>query len=330
MVLNAQEFCMVGLLEDIKQRTQLVGHNRLELLLFQLGTDQRFAINVFKVREVIVCPRLSWVPNAHPSIRGIANIRGNTMFIIDLGMALGREPLEDPEQGFVIVSEFNKSVQGFVVSAVDRIINMNWEEILPPPEGRDGDNYLTAVTQFDADMIEVVDVEKVLAEVMGTSWSVSASIKDSDTREANDLRHVLVVDDSSVARNQIKRTLEQVGVECTTVNNGREALEILQGWASESAVAKRIAMVISDIEMPEMDGYTLTAEIRSDPRLEYLYVLLHSSLSGVFNNAMVGKVGADEFIPKFSADELAEAVLAHVHRRKNALGVSTASPSSPP
>ena len=280
---------MVGLLEDVKQRTQLVGHNRLELLLFELGTNQRFGINVFKVREVIVCPHLSWVPNAHPAIRGIANIRGNTISIIDLGMALGREPLEDPEQGFVIVSELNRSVQGFVVSAVDRIINLNWEDILPPPRGMEGDSYLTAVTQLDNDMIEVVDVEKVLAEVMGSSWSVSDRIKESDTKEENDLRHVLVVDDSSVARNQIKRTLEQIGVECTTVNNGRKALDVLQAWASESAVAKRIAMVISDIEMPEMDGYTLTAEIRSDPRLENLYVMLHSSVSGVFNNAMVKK-----------------------------------------
>ncbi len=305
---------MVGLLDDVKQHTQLVGHNRLELLLFKLGTEQRFAINVFKVREVITCPQLSWVPSAHPTVRGITNIRGNTITIIDLGMALGRSPMDKPEQGYVIVTEFNRSIQGFLVSAVDRIINMNWEEILPPPKGLEGDNYLTAVTQLEHEMIEVVDVEKVLEEVMGGPRLVSASIREHDTQNANDIRHVLVVDDSTVARNQVKRTLEQVGVECTTTNSGRKALEILTAWAKEGPISKRIAMVISDIEMPEMDGYTLTAEIRADPRLEQIYVLLHSSLSGVFNNAMVNRVGADKFIPKFSTDELAKTVLSIIHR----------------
>lgn len=303
---------MSTLLAGIRQRTQLVGHNRLELLLFQLGTGQRFAINVFKVREVIMCPELSWVPNAHPTVRGLANIRGNTIPVIDLGMALGRSALEDPSAGFVIVTEFNRSVQAFLVSGVDRIINMNWEDIHPPPRGMEGDAYLTAVTQVNDQMIQVIDVEKVLAEVLGISAEVSESIVQQEEHNTQGLRHVLVVDDSSVARNQIKRTLEQVGISCTLANNGREALEILKGWAEQGPPAERIAMVISDIEMPEMDGYTLTAEIRRDQRLACLYVLLHSSLSGVFNNAMVEKVGADEFIAKFKADELAKVVLARM------------------
>lgn len=304
---------MVGLLDDVKQRTQLVGHNRLELLLFRLDTDQRFGINVFKVREVVVCPPLSWVPNAQASVRGIANIRGSATSIIDLGLALGRQPMKNPKQGLVIVSEFNRSVQGFLVHSVDRIINMKWEDILMPPRGLEGNNYLTAIIHFGDEIIEIVDVEKVLEDVMGAQALVSADICSHEKNLSGGLRQVLVVDDSSVARNQIKRTLEQVGVKCTIANSGRKALDQLKAWSTEGSVYERISMVISDIEMPEMDGYTLTAEIRSDSHLENLYVLLHSSLSGVFNAAMVEKVRANKFVPKFSPDALAGVVLDHIH-----------------
>ncbi|MCP4406982.1 MAG: chemotaxis protein CheV [Gammaproteobacteria bacterium] len=310
---------MVGLLDDVKQRTQLVGHNRMELLLFHLDTDQRFGINVFKVREVINCPVLVWIPNIHASVRGMSNIRGNATSMIDLGMALGRQPMENPEQGLVIVTEFNRSVQGFIVNGVDRIININWEEILRPPRGLEGNSYLTAITHVGDDMVEIVDVERVLEEVMGIQSVVSDDILKHEQDLSSGIRHVLVVDDSSVARKQIERTLEQVGVECTIAKSGREALGILNHWSDEGSVSDRIAMIISDIEMPEMDGYTLTAEIREDARLQNLYVLLHSSLSGVFNNAMVKKVGANQFIPKFSADELAEVVLNHI----NGVGVES-------
>ncbi len=303
---------MVGLLEDVKQRTQLAGYNRLELLLFRLGMDQRFAINVFKVREVIMCPALSWVPHTNPSIRGIANIRGNTILMIDLGMALGRQPMESPEKGFVIVSEFNCMVQGFLVSAVDRIINVKWEDMATPPKGLEGNHYLTAITLLDDEMIEILDVEKILEEVTEVTSLGLSEVSERKESITSGVRHVLVVDDSSVARNQITRTLEQIGVECTTAVNGREALELLKKWADEGPLSTRIAMVISDIEMPEMDGYTLTTEIRNNQLLEDLYVVLHSSLSGVFNQAMVEKVGADKFVAKFSAENLANVVVTHI------------------
>ena len=139
---------------------------------------------------------------------------------------------------------------------------------------------------------------------------VSSSLKESLHLEEEQLRHVLVVDDSKVARSQISKALGQIGIECTTLNDGKSALEQLKLWAQqEIPVTQRIALVISDIEMPEMDGYTLTSEIRRDPRLKNLYVLLHSSLSGVFNTSMVEKVGADRFIPKFSSDDLVNALL---------------------
>jgi two-component system chemotaxis response regulator CheV len=300
---------MAGVLDGVDRRTQLAGQNRLELLLFRLGDRQRFGINVFKVQEVIQCPALTQVPHSNAVVRGIANMRGKTITIIDLGLAIGRRPQTDLSQSYVIVTEYNRTVQGFLVSGVERIINMNWGEILPPPKGT-GNNYMTAVTHVDDDLVEIIDVEKVLAEVVHVNDQVTDSIVAQGSAQSAQEMHVVVADDSSVARNQIKRTLDQLGIPSLIANNGREALDLLKKWADdEQPISQRISMVISDVEMPEMDGYTLTTEIRADPRLKDLYIVLHTSLSGVFNNALVQKVGADRFIPKFQPDDLASAVL---------------------
>ncbi|HWQ94448.1 MAG TPA: chemotaxis protein CheV [Gammaproteobacteria bacterium] len=304
---------MAGVMEGVNQRTQLVGHNRLELLLFRLGGKQRFGINVFKIQEVMQCPPLTHIPKSHPVIRGVAHIRGKTIAVMDLGMGIGR-PLLAIESGcYLIVTEYNRSTQGFLVSGVDRIINVNWESILPPPAGTGPSSYMTAVTHMDDELVEIIDVEKVLSEVSPSAGVVSHGIRNSGIPEQMALHHVLVVDDSSVARNQITNTLSQLGIQSTVARDGREGLNILKGWAADGKpLNERVTMVITDVEMPEMDGYTFTAEIKKDPRLKDLYVLMHTSLSGVFNNAMVEKVGADKFVAKFKPDELAQAVLDRV------------------
>ena len=110
---------MAGVMEGVDQRTNLVGENRFELLLFGLGGKQKFGINVFKVQEVIQCPPLTGIPKAHRIVRGIANMRGRTITIMDLAMAIGRKPIDDIHNRFVIVTEYNRSTQGFLVSSVD-------------------------------------------------------------------------------------------------------------------------------------------------------------------------------------------------------------------
>ena len=308
---------MASVLDGVDRRTQLAGQNRLELLLFRLGGRQRFGINVFKIQEVIQCPPLTQVPHAHSVVRGIANMRGKTITVMDLSMAIGQRPLTDLKNSYVIITEYNRAVQGFLVSGVERIVNMNWEQILPPPRGV-GNNYMTAVTHVDGDLVEIIDVEKVLAEVVEVDETVDDALISKGREEAEGTpQQILVADDSSVARNQIKRTLEQLGIECILARDGREALQLLRNWADDGIdVNQHLSMIISDVEMPEMDGYTLTTEIRNDPRLKDLYVILHTSLSGVFNNALVQKVGANQFIAKFKPDELAAAVLKRLHEMK--------------
>lgn len=290
-------------MEGVDQRTNLVGENRFELLLFGLGGRQKFGINVFKVQEVIQCPPLTGMPQAHHFVRGIAHMRGRTITIMDLAMAIGRKPIEDIHDRFVIVTEYNRSIQGFLVSSVDRIINLNWKDILPPPNGVGKNNYMTAVTKIDDQLIEIIDVEKVLAELIGINIDVSEdSALNSD--EARELR-VLVVDDSLVARKQVKSTLDRIGLNSDLARNGREALDMLKKAVEDGRhISETYDVVISDIEMPEMDGYTLTTAIRNDENLRDLPVMLHTSLSGTFNSNMVKKAGADKFVSKFDAKEL--------------------------
>ncbi len=292
----------------MNQLTQLVGQNRLELLLFRLNGRQRFGINVFKVREVLQCPKLTAMPKLHPFVRGVAHIRGQTISVIDLSMATGGRPVQDLDQAFIIIAEYNRSVQGFLVGNVERIINMNWESILPPPKGAGRYNYMTAVTEIDGELIEILDVEKILDEISPVNTDVSADVVASSEEHHTRGSIVMVADDSSVARKQVQKALNAIGVECIMAKDGRDALNMLKDMAKKGPITDQIRVLISDIEMPEMDGYTLTAEIRANPELRGLHVILHTSLSGVFNHAMVQKVGADNFIAKFHPDELAKAV----------------------
>lgn len=299
---------MAGILDGVDQRTQLVGANRLELLLFRLAGPQLYGINVFKVQEVIRCPALTHVPNSNVVVKGIANMRGRTIPVLDLSLAMSGPSMEATENSFVIIADYNRTTQGFLVNGVERIVNMNWEEILAPPKGSGKNSYMTAVTRVDNKLVEIIDVEKILSEVVGVANEISENVMAGSSVEAG--ANILVADDSSVARRQIKRTLDQLGIESTLVNDGKEALDVLLDWAEEDPdIAKHLTMVISDVEMPNMDGYTLTTEIRKNPILKDLHVILHTSLSGVFNQAMVEKVGANKFIAKFNADELAGAVL---------------------
>lgn len=300
---------MAGVLDSVNQRTQLVGQNRLELLLFSFGDKQLYGINVFKVKEVLQCPPLTKIPKRHPVVRGVAHIRGETIAIMDMRQATGSSPQENLDDCFVIITEYNRSTQGFLVASVERIVNMNWGDIHPPPVGSGTENFLTAVTEMDGKLVEIIDVEKILAEVSPLPETVSADV----VKDANDHgsvnKHVLIVDDSNIARKQIKKVVESLGCQTTVLKNGAEAINFLNDLVEDGKDPyAELLMVISDIEMPEMDGYTFTAEVRANPQLCDMHIVLHTSLSGIFNEAMVKKVGANDFLAKFHPDELATRV----------------------
>ncbi len=304
---------MSGLLASIDSRTNLVGENRLELLMFHLKGQQTFAINVFKIQEVVQVPPLTEVPRSHPAVCGIAHLRDRAVPVIDLNVAIGRSPLPRDETCNLIVTEYNRSIQGFVIGAVDRIVNLNWDSILPPPKASGNAHFLTAFTRINEKIVEILDVERVLADIIPPSTVVSEEVRDSSLKElVGDQRiEILSVDDSSTARNQIRGALESLdlNIDVTHASDGLKGLELLKKMATDGEeVGKKFLMLITDAEMPEMDGYRLTSEIRSDERLKDLFVVMHTSLSGSFNETMTKKVGCDGFLSKFRPDELATLV----------------------
>jgi len=300
---------MSSVLESVNQRTQLVGQNRLELLLFRLNGKQVYGINVFKVKEVLQCPPLTSIPGRASVVRGVAHIRGGTLPILDTSEAIGRRQLANPSECFVIITEYNRTQQGFLVQGVDRIVNMNWSDIHPPPKGAGKEHYLTAVTEVDNQLVEIIDVEKILSEVSPVKENISDGVVDTDIGQRAVEKRVLIVDDSTIARKQVQRVVESMGIQTVTKVDGKEALDYLQELLAEGRDPyAELVMIVSDIEMPEMDGYTFTAEVRANPQLQSMYIVLHTSLSGVFNSTMVKKVGADDFLAKFHPDELAKRI----------------------
>ena len=297
---------MAGILDSVDQRTRLVGRNRLELLLFRLEGRQQFAINVFKVREVIRKPRLTTMPQSHPVVEGVIHVRGTTVPVINLASAIGMKPMEVSDQASLIITEYNRTMQAFLIGGVERILNMNWEEIEAPPKTTGRSHYLTAITRHEGQLVEIIDVEKVLSEIVTYSTDIPEEVLDQAVVSQAAGRRVLVVDDSPVARNQARDTLVKLGLDVITADNGAEGLKRLREIADDVSDAREaLLMVITDAEMPEMDGYRMTTEIRNDPRLRRLHVVLHTSLSGSFNRSMVEQVGCDDFLPKFQPGELA-------------------------
>ncbi len=298
--------------ESIDNRANLAGTNRLEILMFSLGKkgeaghDTRFGINVFKVRELMTVPALMKVPEATPSMIGIANIRGKAVPVIDLNHYCGYE--SNPDSSILIVTEFNNSTQGFMVSAVEDIIQLAWSEIVEPDElvARAPENMLTAMSKLEDDRIlMLIDVEKIIAEVLNHN-------QDLDLKEASqvkdDSKYVFFADDSGVARTQISRFLDNLNYNHRSEKNGRDAWIALQQYAEQAEqnnekLSDTIQAIVTDVEMPYMDGYVLTRKIKEDSRFNGIPVMIHSSLSASQNKLLGMKVGADAYVAKLIAKE---------------------------
>lgn len=301
---------MSSVLKNVDSRTNLVGQNRLEILMFRLNGRQIYAINVFKVQEVLGLPKLTLMPQRHPAVIGVVYLRGRSVPVVDLSKAIGLRPIQHGENSTIIVTEYNSTVQAFLVGGVDRIINLNWEEVLPPPDGAGRSHYLTAITHHEDQIVEIIDVEKVLSEIVPMNAILSEGYLEDYLVEQIRGREVVMVDDSNTALSQAKVTFESMGLKVHQATDGAQGLELLRRLAEETdgPLEERILMLVTDAEMPRMDGYRLTAEVRADNRLQGLFVALHTSLSGDFNLAMTKKVGCDAFLSKFQPEQLADLV----------------------
>ncbi|MFT3733678.1 MAG: chemotaxis protein [Rhodocyclaceae bacterium] len=307
---------MSELLKNIDARTRLAGTNKLEILLFTLGLDSRtgrresFGINVFKVREVMKTPPITAAPDMPAGVEGMVSLRGQLVPVVDLSKYCG--VTQEAKREIMIVTEYNGHTQGFLVEGVDTILRLDWSQMRVPPDmltNRMG-GLVTAVTEVEPDkLIMMLDVEKVLSETSGYD-------EESVYRDITPLNRdftVFYADDSSVARRQIERTLASLGVRGVAAVNGRAAWDELERMANHAETTGRkvwelVHLVLTDVEMPEMDGYILTKKIKSDARFDGVPVLMHSSLSSMSNQTLGKSVGVDDYVPKFEPHRLADAI----------------------
>lgn len=306
---------MSDLLKSIDERTKLAGTNKLEILLFFLGVDQRtgrretYGINVFKVREVMRTPPITAAPEMPSAVEGMVSLRGALVPVVDLAKYAGIGA--DTPRDIMIVTEYAGHTQGFLVESVDTILRLDWSKMRVPPEMLTAQlgGLVTAVTELDdGRLVMMMDVEKVLSET--TNYDDEMAYRSVVPIDRPDCT-VYFCDDSVVARKQIEKTLEAMGVKYVGAVNGRQMWEELQKVAAYAGSSGRqvsdlVSLVLTDIEMPEMDGYILTKRIKSDPRMNGVPIIMHSSLSGMSNQKLGISVGVDEYVPKFEPQRLAE------------------------
>ncbi len=306
---------MSELLKSIDARTKLAGTNKLEILLFSLGTNsitgrrETFGINVFKVREVMRTPPITSAPEMPSSVEGMVSLRGVLVPVVDLARYAG-VGTETP-RSIMIVTEYAGHTQGFLVEGVDTILRLDWSQMKVPPEMLTAEmgGLVTAVTELpDGRLVMMMDVEKVLSET--TNYDDEVVYRNIKPLNDPSLT-VFFADDSIVARKQIQRTLDAMNVKYVSSINGRDAwneLEKIAAYAEASGqnVTDLVSLVLTDVEMPEMDGYILTKKIKTDPRFAGVPVIMHSSLSGMSNQQLGKSVGVDEYVPKFEAQKLSE------------------------
>jgi two-component system chemotaxis response regulator CheV len=290
-----------GMLDQIDARTNLAGTNKMEILLFSLGGNEKFGINVFKVKEVCQIGKITRTPNMPGGVDGIISLRGHVMPVLNLAKFMGMKSQDKPET--MLVAEFNRHILGFLVESVDRIIRVDWDKVRPT-EGMLSDKaaLITAITELDdGSLVSILDVEQILADAFG-----EGVVGNVERVESEHELCVFFADDSLVARRKIVEVLDKMGVKHIQANNGREGWERLRAMADAAQSAglnlhDQIQVILTDAEMPEMDGYVLTQNVKGDQRFDNIPVVMHSSLSSDANRAMGKRVGVDYYVPKFDS-----------------------------
>ncbi len=297
-----------NLLEAVDARTKLAGSNKMEILLFSLGTEEIFGINVFKVREVTKTPPVTQTPNMPTGVEGVISLRGHIIPVISLASFFHLTDRTDASEGTMMVTEYSRRTQGFLVHDVDRIVRVDWDHVKSPDSILPNHEHLvTAITELpDGKLVSIVDVEQILVDAFGENVipQLPPIIQQQESA-------IFFVDDSTIARREISLVLDQLAVKYHQATNGMEAWERLQSMAQRATqdgepLRNQLSVILVDAEMPEMDGYVLTRTIKADHRFDGIPVVMHSSLSSEANRLMGAKVGVDAYVAKFDANVLGE------------------------
>lgn len=311
---------MSSIQQEIDERTNLTTSNKLELLLFRLGVanqtghSELFGINVFKVREIVAMPNITEVAGATENVLGVTNLRGQIISVIDLPSVVGCVP--NTGLDILLVTEYARSTQGFAVESVEEIVRLDWGQVLSA-EFSSVSGMVTSIARLDGDvadtrLVQVLDVEQILRIIHPEEIQIdSTTIGCSLTLSPGTV--IVVADDSQTARSLLERALTAMDVSFIMTKTGKECWEKLQSLSNEAekqgkTILDKVALVLTDLEMPEMDGFTLTRKIKRDTRFQSLPVVIHSSLTGTTNEEHVKNVGADAYVAKFVAEELASTI----------------------
>jgi two-component system chemotaxis response regulator CheV len=310
--------------QEVDERSNLTGTNKFELLLFRLGGDERgernelFGINVFKIREIVAMPEITAVAGAPPHVLGVVNLRGQIIQVLDLPAITGCKPKTG--LNIMLVTEFARTTQAFAVESVEEIVRLDWSQVMSA-EHSAGSGMVTSIARLDDDgggaarLAQVLDVETILRKL---TQSDRADVNPDTIGAQIRLKPgavVLAADDSVVARALIEQGLDAMGLPFIMTKTGKEAWDQLNAIAGAAeaegkTVYDRVAMLLTDLEMPEMDGFTLTRNVKKSARFANLPVVIHSSLSGTTNEEHVRSVGADAYVAKFCAADLAGTIRA--------------------
>lgn len=290
-----------GLFDTVDARTSLAGSNKMEILLFSLGTPETFGINVFKVKEVCRAMEITKTPNMPAGVDGIVSLRGHILPVLTLAKFMGFDGTTLSDQSTMMVAEYSRHILGFLVHDVDRIIRVDWDKVRPAEDMFSGNkDMITAITELpDGKLVSILDVEQILSCAFGEDV-----VGNVDKIENGHELCIFFVDDSAVARKKITEVLDKMGVKNLQANNGLEGWERLKGLADAAQSSgmnlhDQIQVVLVDAEMPVMDGYVLTQHIKADKRFDGIPVVMHSSLSSDANRDMGKRVGVDYYVPKF-------------------------------
>lgn len=307
--------------KEVDERTNLTSSNKFEMLLFRLGkapgTQQAelFGINVFKIREIVAMPPLTAMAGAPKHVLGMVNLRGQVIPVIDLPAVIGCVP--ETGLNLMLVTEYARSTQAFAAESVEDIVRLEWNQILAADNTASvARGLVTSIARIDdgqggTKLVQILDVESILQKVLPNE---EIDVQKDKVGPAVRLRPgavVLAADDSFVARSMIEAELKALGLPFIMTKSGQEAWTVLQEIAADARakgqpVQDRVAVVLSDLEMPEMDGFTLTRNIKADPALRAIPVVIHSSLTGDTNEKHVQRAGADAYVAKFAAKDLAD------------------------
>lgn len=283
------------------------GTNELEIVEFGIGSNN-FGINVIKVKEIINPYTIVQIPNAHPNVEGIIELRGEVLPVVNVAKALGFPPSEHPEQDKFIVAEFNKQKVVFHVHSVTQIHRISWDKIEKPSDMYQGaDSQIIGVIKLHGEMILLLDFEKIVVEINPESGINIQQVKKLGER-ARSTKRLIVAEDSALLRKLLHDTLAEAGYHSVEFfENGRDALDYLESIVDQGKdVKEAVQLVITDIEMPQMDGHHLTKRIKEHKQLAELPVIIFSSLITDDLRHKGKMVGADGQVSK---PEIAELVL---------------------